>query len=479
MNYKIISYIIGYILLLESAFMLPPTIISLVDHEPCYKAFLLTLAILITLGALLIIKKPKSTLMYASEGFVIVSLSWILMSLFGALPFYLSREIPSFIDAFFETVSGFTTTGSSILNDIEALPNALLFWRSFTHWVGGMGVLVFMLALLPFIGGRSMLIMRAESPGPSVGKLTPKMHTTAMILYAMYIFLTILEFILLLCGGMSVFDSLIHSFGTAGTGGFSNKNASIAYYDSYYIETVISIFMVLFGINFNVFYFIIVKKIGAALRSEELRYYLAIIAVSIALVTLNIHELYNSWFTSFRNATFQVCSITTTTGFVTVDANTWPQFSKSVLYLLMAVGSCAGSTAGGLKVSRVILLVKNFFKEIKHQLNPHSVNNIYYDKKPVESEVSKGVSIYFVTYSLILIISVLLVSLEGRCFETSFTSVLSALNNIGPCFGEIGTMDNFSVFSPLSKIVLIMDMLIGRLEIFPVLVLFYPKVWKR
>lgn len=479
MNYRMISYILGFMMLIESAFMLPPAIIALADHEPCYKAFFITMAILIIFGILLTVKKPKNTLMYAPEGFVTVSASWLIMSLFGALPFYLSGAIPSYIDAFFETVSGFTTTGSTILNDIEALPNALLFWRSFTHWVGGMGVLVFMLAILPTISGRSMVIMRAESPGPSVGKLAPKMHTTAMILYGIYIFLTVIEFFLLLLGGMSVFDSFIHCFSTAGTGGFSNKNASIAFYDSYYLETVISVFMVLFGVNFNVFYFIMIGKLFTAFKSEELKWYISIILSSIVLITISIQDIYGSLFTAFRHATFQVSSIISTTGFITVDFNQWPQFAKCILLLLMFTGSCAGSTGGGLKISRIILIFKSFIREMKHQLNPRSVNNIYYDKKPVNSEVSKSVNLYLTAYCILIVISVFVVSIEGRSFETTLTAVITAINNVGPSMGELGPMDNFSSLTDLSKLTLTLDMLIGRLEIFPVLALFSPSVWRK
>ncbi len=478
MNKRMISYIVGSVLCVEAALLLLPCLIAVFYQEKSGFAYLFTALLAGAVGAICLLYKPKSVVLYAREGFVAVALSWILLSFVGALPLYFSREIPSMIDALFETVSGFTTTGSSILPNVEALSYCNLFWRSFTHWIGGMGVLVFILAILPVTGGYNMHLMRAESPGPSVGKLVPRVKMTAKILYSIYFVMTLIEILLLLAGGMPWFDAVTTAFGTAGTGGFGIKADSMASYNSF-LQTVVTIFMILFGVNFNVYYLFLVRKPLQALRCEELRYYLLIILASIVLITFNIQGSFSSFYQAFHHAAFQVGSIITTTGFATVDFNQWPEFSRTILVLLMFIGACAGSTGGGIKVSRFVVLMKTLKKEIEHFLHPRSIKIIQFEQKPVEHLVLRTVNVFVVAYLLILAGSVLLISLDNFDFTTNFTAVAATLNNIGPGLNGVGPAGNFSQFSVLSKMVMIFDMLAGRLEIFPLLLLFTPATWKK
>lgn len=479
MNKKVIIYLLGWILNIEALFMLLPCIVAVVYREKNGLWFLAVLAVCGGLGLLLTRKKPDNMVFFAKEGFVSVALSWIVLSFFGALPFYLSGEIPVFEDALFEVISGFTTTGASILTDVEALSHCMLIWRSFTHWIGGMGVLVFILSILPLAGGYNMYIMKAESPGPSVGKLVPKVRSTAKILYGIYFFMTVVEIVLLLLGGMSLFDSLATSFGTAGTGGFGIKNNSIAFYDSYYLQGVITIFMILFGVNFNVYYLFLIRRPKDAFRSEEARVYLAIIAAAVLLITWNIRGGFGSLFSAFHHAAFQVASVITTTGFSTVDFDLWPEFSKGILVMLMFVGACAGSTGGGIKVSRIVVLAKTVKKELASLIHPRSVKVLKLEGKPVEHNVLRSINTFLGAYLLIFAGSMLLISLDNFDFTTNFTAVAATFNNIGPGLGGVGPARNFSAFSPLSKYVMMFDMLAGRLEVFPMLLLFAPSTWKR
>lgn len=427
---------------------------------------------------MVLLKRPKQAVFYAKDGFVSVGLSWVVLSVMGALPFVISGSIPHPVDALFETVSGFTTTGSSILSDVEALPKCMLFWRSFTHWVGGMGVLVFMLTILPMSGGYHMNLMRAESPGPSVERFVPTVKSTAKILYGIYICLSLLELLLLLVGKMPMFDALTLTFGTAGTGGFGIKNDSIGSYTTYQ-QTVITIFMILFGVNFNVYFLFLLKKIRQGLKNEELRAYLGIILGAILLITVNIAGKFGNPFLAFHHAAFQVGSIITTTGYSTVDFNTWPTFSKTVLVLLMLIGASAGSTGGGIKVSRIVILAKSVKKELKQYLHPHSISKIKMDGKPVEHEVVRSINVFLIAYLLIYAVSMLIVSLDNFDFTTTFTSVAATINNIGPGLDLVGPAANFGILSVPSKLVLVFDMLAGRLEIFPLLLLFVPDTWRK
>lgn len=427
---------------------------------------------------MVLLKRPKQAVFYAKDGFVSVGLSWVVLSVMGALPFVISGSIPHPVDALFETVSGFTTTGSSILSDVEALPKCMLFWRSFTHWVGGMGVLVFMLTILPMSGGYHMNLMRAESPGPSVERFVPTVKSTAKILYGIYICLSLLELLLLLVGKMPMFDALTLTFGTAGTGGFGIKNDSIGSYTTYQ-QTVITIFMILFGVNFNVYFLFLLKKIRQGLKNEELRAYLGIILGAILLITVNIAGKFGNPFLAFHHAAFQVGSIITTTGYSTVDFDTWPTFSKTVLVLLMFIGASAGSTGGGIKVSRIVILAKSVKKELKQYLHPHSISKIKMDGKPVEHEVVRSINVFLIAYLLIYAVSMLIVSLDNFDFTTTFTSVAATINNIGPGLDLVGPAANFGILSVPSKLVLIFDMLAGRLEIFPLLLLFVPDTWRK
>lgn len=480
MNIGIVRYFLGWVLNIEAFLMLLPCATAVVyqDHTGIY--FLIVMIMCWFLGWLAVHRKPKNTVFYAREGFVTVALSWVLLSFFGALPFWISGEIPSLADAVFETISGFTTTGASILNNVEGLSQSMLMWRSFTHWVGGMGVLVFLLAILPLAGGGySMHIMRAESPGPSVGKLVPKVKATAKLLYLIYFSMTVIEVILLLAGKMPLFDALTTGFGTAGTGGFGIKNNSIAFYDSYYLQGVITIFMILFGINFNVYYLFLFKRPKEALKSEEARTYLGIILVSTLLIAWNVRSFFPTLFDAFHHAAFQVASIITTTGFSTVDFDVWPQFSKTILIWLMFIGACAGSTGGGMKVSRFIIWIKETLKELASLIHPRSVKVMKLEGKPIEHNIVRSANAYFIVYILIFSSSVLLVSLDEFDFNTTFTAVAATFNNIGPGMGGVGPASNFSEFSVMSKLVLMFDMLAGRLEIFPMLLLFSPGTWRK
>ena len=482
MNGRMIFYVLGRVMLICSGLMLLPLLVAALYGEGTIFAFLLPIIFLAGMGLALSCRKPQNRRIYTREGFFIVALSWVVISLFGALPFWLSREIPSYLDALFETVSGFTTTGSSILADVERLSHGMLFWRSFTRWLGGMGVLVFLMALLPKSDSesQSMYILRAESPGPQVGKLVAKMKLTARILYGIYLGLTVLEFLLLALGGMPVFDSILNAFSTAGTGGFGIKADSIAYYHSAYLDMVIAVFMVLFGVNFNVFYMILAGAAGQAFRCQEARWYFGIIGVSTALIAADIYHLYGTVGRSLRFSFFQVASIITTTGFATADFNQWPLFSQVILVCLMFCGACAGSTGGGIKISRILILGKVAKKEIKHMISPRSVNAIRFEGKNVEQEVLSGVSAYLIVYVILYAASFLVLSLDPVLdFTSAFTAVAACLNNIGPGLGLVGPAGNFGSLSLLSKLALIFDMLAGRLELFPMLMLFSPLAWKK
>ena len=479
MNYAMVLYILGYICNVEALLMLLPLGVGLLYGESVGDTFGLTIVLLFAVGAVLTRKRPKKQTFYAKEGFVTVSLCWIVMSLFGALPLSLSGEVGSYVDCFFEIVSGFTTTGASVVANVEILSQNILFWRSFTHWIGGMGVLVFVLMVLPMAGQSSIHLMRAESPGPIVGKFVPKLRSTAILLYGIYMLLTVILIILLMLGGMSLFDSLIFSFGTAGTGGFANYAASVGYFGSAYIDWVITIFMILFGVNFNVYYMLFFGHFLQGLKNEEMRWYLGIIAVSTAIVTLNISHLYDSPLTALRYAAFQVSTIITTTGYATTDFALWPVLSHVVLLLLMIAGACAGSTGGGIKSSRIIISVKSAWQELRHLIHPRTVTRVRLDGRPVEEETRSTVGSFLTLYALIVAFSVLLLSVEGYDFNTTLSAVLACFNNVGPGIGLVGPMGNYGFFTPFSKLLLSFDMLLGRLEIFPMLVLFSPSVWRK
>lgn len=477
MNSSIIRYILGTILKTEGVLLLLPCIVSLFYQESQGLAYLAVAVLCGLCGFLLTIKKNEDHIFYLKEGCVATALSWVFLSFFGALPFILTGEIPNFTNAIFETVSGFTTTGASILGDVEALSHTSLFWRSFTHWVGGMGVLVFILAIVPMSGGSNINLMRAESPGPSVGKLVPKIKSTARILYLIYLGMTVVEMILLLAGGMGLFDTLTLSFGTAGTGGFGIKNDSLGSYTAYQ-QWVITIFMILFGVNFNAFYFIVFGKIKKAFRMEEVRYYFLIIAAAIAIIFFHLWNSTMGALDALRHAAFQVGSVITTTGYSTVNFDLWPQACKVVLVLLMFIGACAGSTGGGIKVSRIIIMVKTVIKELNSYIHPKSIKKINFEGKPVEHEVVRSTNVFLITYILLFAISVFLVSFEGRDLITTFTAVAATFNNIGPGLGDVGPVCNFGILTGFSKWVLIFDMLAGRLELFPLLILFHPHIWR-
>ena len=479
MNYKMVSKTVGRLLQAEALLLLLPMVVSIYFKENLIYVYGIVIAILLCVGTLMTLPKPQTRKIYAREGFAIVSLSWILMSFFGALPFVISGSIPSFIDAFFETVSGFTTTGASILNNIEALPKSILFWRSFTHWIGGMGVIVFVLAILPQKDMQSMHILRAEVPGPTVGKLVSKATVTARILYIIYTVFTVAEIIALICCKMPLYDSVTTAFATAGTGGFSVKNASIAAYNNLGAEIVISIFMILFGINFNLFYLFLVKQFKRVFKSEELWTYLGVVGVSIILITLNIYPMVESVGTALRQAGFQVASIITTTGFVTADFGQWPSMSQMIIVALMFLGACAGSTGGGLKVGRMIILVKAAFRELRRAINPNRVKAIKLDGAVVEKDVVITTSTYFVIYMFIIGVSALILTVDNFDFTTTVTAVITCINNVGPGLALVGPVENFADFSSLSKLVLSANMLIGRLEIFPIIILFMRSTWKR
>lgn len=477
MNSSIIRYILGSVLKIEGVLLLLPCIVAVCYREKVGFVYLLVAAACLVLGLAMTFRKPKDTVYYLKEGCVATALSWIFLSFFGALPFWISGEIASLTDALFETVSGFTTTGASILADVEALSYTALFWRSFTHWIGGMGVLVFLLAIISMSGGSQVNLLRAESPGPSVGKLVPKMKHTARILYLIYLGLTAIEVILLLAGRMPLFDALTTSFGTAGTGGFGIKADSIGGY-SPYLQWVVTFFMIAFGVNFNAYYFILFHNAKKALHMEEVRCYLAIIAGAVGILLLDTVKIYGNFPDAMRHSAFQVASIMTTTGFSTGDFDLWSQTSKTVLVMLMFVGACAGSTGGGIKVSRFIILIKTIGKELNSYIHPRSIKKITYDDRPLEHEVMRSTNVYFITFVIIFTMSVLLVSVEGWDMTTNFTSVAATINNIGPGLELVGPSRNFAFFSPMSKYVLMFDMLAGRLELFPLLILFHPAIWK-
>lgn len=473
-----LRYLLGCILLIEAILMLLPLATAMI-HGESVLPFVYTISLLLLIAVPCVLLKPKNTRIYAREGFVCVSAAWILLSAFGALPFVFSGAIPSYIDALFETVSGFTTTGATILPAVEHLPRGILLWRSFTHWIGGMGVLVFMLAILPSAGGEAIHLMRAEVPGPTKGKLVPKMRQTALILYGIYVALTVLEAIALLCCGLPLYDAVVNSFATAGTGGFSILNSSIAGYNSAAVEWVITIFMLLFGVNFNLFFFILIGRAKDVFKSEELRTYLAISTISVIVICINTFHMFENLGDTVRTGFFQVASIITTTGFVTVDFNEWPVLSKTILVLLMMCGACAGSTAGGLKISRILILFKNIFREVKHMIRPRSVNVVRIDGEVVPDETIRSATGYLSVYMVAIILSTLLISVDGFSLETNITAAISCVNNIGPALGDIGAMGNFSVFSDFSTVILTLAMLFGRLEFVPMIVFFSPYVWKK
>ena len=478
MNYSIVFYIIGWILNLEAAFMSLGCITALIYGEKAGWSFVVSILLCLVIGLPLTVRKPSSHIFYLRESFVSTALGWIALSCMGALPFLFSGVLHNPVDALFETVSGFTTTGSSIFSDVEVLPRCILFWRSFTHWIGGMGVLVFLLILPPLAVGGRMNLMKAESPGPSVSRLVPKVQATPKILYILYVIMTLVEIVLLLAGGMPLFDSLTITFGTAGTGGFGIKNDSCAGYTTYQ-QVVITVFMILFGVNFNFYFLLAVKKGRQTLQSEEVRAYLLIILAAILLIAVNIRGYFSHFGQAVQQSAFQVGSIITTTGYATTDFNLWPEFSRTILVMLMFVGACAGSTGGGVKVYRLLIMVKTVKKELRQLLHPRSIKKIQIDGKAVEHEVVRSTNVFLIVYLLIFIFSILLVSLDNKDLITNFTAVASTLNNIGPGLGDVGPLGNFSGFSNFSKLVMTFDMLAGRLELFPLLLLFMRSTWKK
>ncbi len=478
MNYGICFYTVGILLKVEAALMALPLITCFVYGESP-AAFLETVALLLIVGQLLSMRRPKNDAMYAKEGLWIVGASWILLSVFGALPFWISGEIPHYVDAFFETVSGFTTTGASILTNVEKMSQGMLFWRSFTHWVGGMGVLVFVLAVLPKSDAKTMYIMKAEVPGPTCGKLVARVRHTALILYGIYLAMTVILILLLVIGGMPLFDSMLHAFGTAGTGGFGIKNTSIGYYNSTYFDVVIGIFMLLFGVNFNLYYYLLLGDLASVFRNEELKWYVGIVAAATGLITLNILPQYGTVLKSLRYAFFQVSSIITTTGYTTADYGLWPGFSQTILVSIMFIGAMAGSTGGGLKVSRVAVLIKSAYREVCTMRSPRSVRNLKFDGKTLDRQTEHGIHAFFAAFAAIFILSILILSLDGMDHVSNLTAVAACINNIGPALGVCGPVGNYAPFSDVSKLILSFDMLAGRLEIFPILMLFTPATYRK
>ncbi len=479
MNYGMIVYMLGWICLFEAMFMALPLMVAVIYQEPAGWAYLMVLVLCAVLGLLLTRRKVKNRKIYGRDGLVIVAFCWIVLSIFGAAPFVISGDIPSFTDALFETISGFTTTGSSILNDVEALSHANLFWRSFTHWIGGMGVLVFILALLPIkAGGAGMYIMRAESPGPRVSKLVPKIKTTAMILYAIYFGMTVLQIILMLLAGTPLFDAMVLSFGSAGTGGFAIKNDGLASYTNLQ-QAIVTVAMILFGVNFNFYYLLLRRKPRQALACTEVWAYLGIIAASILVITIQVLPGFETVYQAFHHTAFQVSSIITTTGYSTADFNEWNALSKTILVLIMFVGACAGSTGGGIKVSRIIILLKGVRKEVMRVCHPRSIKKVKMDGHSLEHEAVHSVYAFVIIYICIFVVSLLVITLDEKDLVTNFTAVAATINNIGPGLNIVGPAGNFSSFSDLSKFVLMFDMLAGRLELLPLLVLFVPSTWKK
>ncbi len=479
MNRRMIVYMVGQIVKMEAAALLLPALVALIYRESCLWGILATIAIaLIVSFTLTLIFRPKSHVIYAREGFVIAGLSWLALSAVGALPFVISGEIPHYVDAFFETVSGFTTTGASILTDVEAMSHGLLFWRSFTHWIGGMGVLVLIMAIVPSVSGRNMHVLRAEMPGPMIGKLMPRIRDTAKILYIIYLVMTVVLAIFLFAGGMSVFESLVHAMGTAGTGGFGIKADSVASY-SPYLQWVLAIGMMLFGINFNLYYLILIRHFRTAIKSRELWLYLGIIAVATGIIASNVHGYFNTVEETVRAAFFQVSSIITTSGFATTDFNLWPTLSKSVLLLLMFCGACAGSTGGGFKISRIQLLFGAVKRDLRRLLHPRSVGVIKMEGKRLDESVISGTSAYLALYLLLFVAGFLLISFEPFSIETNFSAMASCFNNIGPALDAAGPMSNYAAYSPFSKIILSFAMLFGRLELYPLLFVLIPSTWTK
>ncbi len=493
MNKRLTFHLIGNVVRMAGALMALPLIVSLIYGGSDAMPILISMAITLAAGFALALIRPRRDFLRAREGFAVVAFSWILVSFFGGLPFYFSGYIPSLVDCFFETVSGFTTTGATIIKDVEALPKGLLFWRSFTHWAGGMGVLVLSLALIPKMGARSIHLMRAESPGPSTDKLVPRVANNAKILYAIYGGLSVLMVIALLCCGLNLYDALVHMFGAAGTGGFGTYGNSIAHWNSAAVDVVVGIFMALFGVNFSLYYFILKRNWRAALGNSELRLYWCILLGATVLIAINImpraaQGFYSiadgakpggNFFTALRYAFFQVSSIMTTTGYATADFNRWPQFSRVLLVAIMFIGASAGSTGGGIKVIRVQLLMKSMIRDIRRTVHPKSVNTVKLDGHTVDEGILSGVQGFFFAYMFVLFVSTIIVSLDGFSFETNFTAVVATLSNIGPGLGMVGPTGNFAAFSDLSKIVLSMCMLIGRLEVFPILMLVAPSAWRK
>ena len=478
MNYQMIGFVIGRILLTEGVLLLVPAITAIL-YEESLNPFLITMFLLVTVGWGLCMRKPKKTTLYARDGFAVVALAWIFMSLFGALPFVISGDIPNYVDALFETVSGFTTTGATVLVVVEEMSKSGLMWRSFTHWIGGMGVLVFVMAILPMTEGNGMYLMRAETPGPTSGKLVSRMGDSAKILYGIYIALTLLLFLMLVVGGMPVFDAWVHTFSTAGTGGFSSLSLSIGGYNNLYFELVLGIFMLLFGTNFTWYYFLIMRKFRDALRMEEVRIYLLIVLAAVVGITIDILPIYGDVGTSLRHAFFQTSAIITTTGYATQDFGLWPTFSQSVLITLMFIGSCAGSTAGGLKVGRLVIMVKAVFADMKRMLHPNAVTAVRYEGRALTEKQIRGTYQYVSVYVCLFIVSCLLLSLEQEDLVTTVTAIITCHNNAGPGLGLVGPSGNYSIFSAPAKLLLALNMLLGRLEIFPVLLLFSPSTWRR
>ncbi len=472
-----IRFVLGSVLKVEAVLFLLPCLIAAIYRESEGLYYLSGAALCLAFGVLMTYRKPESNVFYLKEGCIATALSWVFLSVFGCLPFWMSGEIPSFTDALFETISGFTTTGASILSDVEALSHCALFWRSFTHWIGGMGVLVFLMAIIPLSGGSNINLMRAESPGPSVGKLVPKMKYTARLLYAIYLAMTVLQIVLLIAGSMPLFDALCTAFGSAGTGGFGIKNDSIAGY-SIYLQWVTTIFMVLFGVNFNAYYYLLLRSFRKMFGMEEVRWYFLIIFASVGLIAFNIRSMCAGVFDAVSKSAFQVASIITTTGFSTTDFDLWPPLSRTILVLLMFIGACAGSTGGGIKVSRIIILFKSCIREIRSYTHPKSIQRINMDGGPVDNAIVRSTCIYFVTFTAVFIASVLAVSFEGYDLITNFTAVAATFNNIGPGLSLVGPTQNFALFSIFSKYVLMFDMLAGRLELFPMLLFLHPAVWK-
>ena len=478
MNFKMIKYTLGWIMVFEAAFFVLPIITAVCYLEwQSLLAFLLSAAICLGLGALSVYKKPENTVIFAREGFVIASLSWVVMSLFGALPFIFSGATTSFADALFESASGFSTTGSSIFKEVESLPHAILMWRSVTHWIGGMGVLVLLMVFLPLCGGQNMHIMRAESPGPDVSKLVPKVKETALILYSIYLGLTVIQFIAMLLSGMNLFDSVNTALATAGTGGFGFRNDSFASATPVQ-QIIVTVFMLLFAVNFNSYYLILRLKFKDAINSE-VRTFVLIVVAAIAIITLNISHMYGSIEEAMRHAAFNVASLVSSTGFASADFDAWPALSKTILVLIMFIGACAGSTGGGIKVSRILILFKGFVNEIQTLIHPKQIKKIKLDKRPVNKEVVRSVNAYIACFVVVFATSLLLISLEGKDLVTNFTAVLATINNMGPGLEAVGPTSSFADFSDFSKIVLTFNMIAGRLELFPMLILMSPATWKK